>query len=187
MSTTALTALWFWVDAATGETLDLTPERPGVSQPRWSPSGREIGFVDRGAGEAPQVYVLPMGGGEARQVTRAEKGVSLFHWSVDGERILFTTREAVPAPEGEERHNKSFEVGTNSFLTLEAPTSLHLWSAPAEGGEARRITEGEWSITDFVPAPDGRTAALQTTPAPHTGGIDQDHHRRRRPVERIRA
>ena len=64
------------VDIATGEQRDLTPHRPGVGQPRWSPSGDRLAFVDSGEdGENRQVFVLPMGGGEARQVTNAEQGV----------------------------------------------------------------------------------------------------------------
>ncbi|MGI9626462.1 MAG: S9 family peptidase, partial [Longimicrobiales bacterium] len=160
------------VDAQTGETLDLTAHRPAVRQPRWSPSGDEIAFVDRSAEEeSPQVFVLPMRGGEARQLTHAEAGVSSFHWTTDGDEILFTAADTSPELEGEERHNRSFEVENNSYLTLEAPTSVHLWRVPSRGGEETRITEGEWSIADMRPSPDGRSVALQVTPRPHTGEL----------------
>ncbi len=159
------------VDVESGEAIDLTPHRPGGDQPRWSPSGRELAFLDRPGGEDPQVFVLPVGGGEARQVTEAVRGVRLFQWSSDGEHILYTTPEAAPEGEGEERHNKSFEVGYNSYLTREAPTPTHLWRVEASGGDAQRLTEGDWSITDMMPAPNGRLVALQVTPRPHTGEL----------------
>jgi len=43
--------------------------------PRWSPDRRYLGFVsDRG--EKNQLFVAPLGGGEARQVTKARHGIS---------------------------------------------------------------------------------------------------------------
>jgi dipeptidyl aminopeptidase/acylaminoacyl peptidase len=63
----------------------------------------------------------------------------------------------------------SFEVGYNSYLTKEAPTSAHLWRIPAKGGDAERLTEGVESVTDFVVSPDGGTVAIGMQPRPHTG------------------
>jgi dipeptidyl aminopeptidase/acylaminoacyl peptidase len=157
------------VDIATGEQTELTPHRPRVGQPRWSPSGDYVAFQDTPEGERPQVFVLPMAGGEARQVTKAERGVRGFAWTPDGASFLFTTVDAPEQREGEERHNRSFEVGYNSYLTTEAPTSAHLWRVSVEGGEAERLTEGVESITDFTVSPDGRTVAFAVQPLPHTG------------------
>ena len=157
------------VDVATGERRNLTPHRPGVSQPRWSPSGGYLAFLDSVEEAGPQVFLLPMAGGEARQVTEAKKGVRAFHWTSDGSHLLFTTPDIPEEREGEERHNKSFEVGYNSFLTKEAPTSVHLWQISAEGGEPERLTEGVESVSDFLVSSDGRTVALETTPRPHSG------------------
>lgn len=158
------------VDIATGAQRELTPHRPGVGQPRWSPSGDRLAFADSGEdGEGRQVFVLPMGGGEARQVTHAEEGVRAFEWPTDGTHILYTSRDAEVELEGEERHNKSFEVGDNSYLTLAAPRSAHLWRVSVEGGEAERLTEGVESIDGFTVSPDGHTVALEVLPLPHTG------------------
>jgi len=158
------------VDVATGEELELTPHRPGVGPAQWSSDGNRIAFVDSGVDESPpQVFVLPMGGGEARQVTMADEGVRAFRWGGDGREIFYTTRDPAKEPEGEERHNKSFEVGNNSYLTREAPRSAHLWRVPLDGGEAERLTEGSESITDFLVSPDGETVALEVMPLPHSG------------------
>ncbi len=158
------------VDVATGEQRELTPHRPHVSQPRWSPSGNRLAFIDNAEdGEGRQVFLLPMTGGEARQATNAEEGVGSFEWSADGTYFLYTSRDSAEELEGEERHNKSFEVGDNSYLTQEAPRSAHLWRLPVEGGDAERLTEGIESIEGFVVSPDGETVALGVKPLPHTG------------------
>jgi len=158
------------VDIGTGAQRELTPHRPGVGQPRWSPSGDRIAFADSGEdGEGRQVFMLPMGGGEARQVTHAGEGVRAFEWTKDGAHILYTSSDAEVEREGEERHNKSFEVGDNSYLTLEATRSAHLWRVSVEGGEAVRLTQGVESIDGFAVSTDGQTVALEVVPLPHTG------------------
>lgn len=157
------------VDLTTGERRDLTPQRPGAGQPRWSPSGAALAFTDRVEEKGPQVFILPMGGGEARQVTDADRGVGLFRWTTDGAHLLYTTTDPPEEREGEERHNRSFEVGNNSYLTLEAPTASHLWRISAEGGDAMRLTEGLESLDDVIVSPDGHTVALGVLPRPHSG------------------
>src|SRR2546427_5474676 len=64
------------IDIATGAQRILTYERKGVGSPRWSPSGDRLAFVATdGAGKEarPQVFVLPMAGGEARKITETPK------------------------------------------------------------------------------------------------------------------
>ncbi len=62
------------------------------SQPRWSPDGDRIAFVsNRGkADDRPQLWLIPVDGGEARQVTEVPAGVQSIEWSPDGTRIAFT-------------------------------------------------------------------------------------------------
>ena len=158
------------VDVASGAQTELTPQRVAVGGPRWSPSGEELAFTDVASdGKKDQIFILPMRGGEARQVTHVERGVEAFEWSVDGSELLYITTDAPEKREGEERHNRSFEVGDNSYLTQQAPTSRHLWRIPVGGGDAERLTEGAESIIRFVVSPVGRTVALSVAPLPHTG------------------
>src|SRR5262249_7361185 len=62
----------------------LTHRRRTVKQPRWSPDGSRIGFLASVDGK-PQLFVLPMGGGEAWQVTKSPTGVQQYAWRPGGQ------------------------------------------------------------------------------------------------------
>lgn len=64
------------------------------SQAAWSPDGKTIAFV-RAADGKPQIFLLPLDGGEAIQLTRYRYGASSPKWSPDGKQILFAA--SIPA------------------------------------------------------------------------------------------
>lgn len=101
---------------ATGAERRLTIPAGADAEPRWRPDGSAIAFVsDRlTEDERPQLWCLPIDGGEARQVTTVCGGVSSLAWSPDGDRIAFTQQvdptdiEAdrdLEVPEGYERED----------------------------------------------------------------------------------
>jgi len=63
------------------------------AQPRWSPDGKRLAFrrtpLKDGKPGDPQLYVMPLGGGEAWQLTDVPEGASAPVWSPDGKRIAF--------------------------------------------------------------------------------------------------
>jgi len=91
------------------------------SGPAWSPSGDRLAFVStRGArgrqsrprnDDRPQLWVLPVDGGEAEQVTDVVGGVSGVAWGPDGDRIAFL--QSVRPEEREDdldlEHDKEYE------------------------------------------------------------------------------
>jgi dipeptidyl aminopeptidase/acylaminoacyl peptidase len=92
-----------WVVDTAGE----VPPRPLThgtrdSAPRWSPDGRWLAFLRVASTDAPgpasrpQLYVLPMDGGEPRRVTDHPLGAGTPVWSPDSTRIAYTAR--VPEP-----------------------------------------------------------------------------------------
>lgn len=157
------------IDVASGTERLVTPGRRRVSSPQWSPSGEQLAFLDTVEEGEAQIYVMPMTGGEAVRVTKVERGVRSYAWRPDGEALAFTTTDAPAEREGEERHNKSFEVGDNVYLAQSAPTSSHIWLVSADGGDPERLTSGEWSVTEFGWAPGGDAVVYARQPRPHTG------------------
>ena len=170
------------VDVVAGTQRVLTHERRRVSQPRWSPSDRQLAFLDlAGTGKDAQVQVFVMrpNGGDAQQVTSAPSGVRQFAWRPDGREIAFQTVDEPERKSGPERYNDAFEVGDNDYLAAEAARPTHIWLASVEGGETRRLTSGLWSTaTSLVTSPlswssDGKAIAFTRIASPNSGDSDQ--------------
>src|ERR1700716_2646367 len=70
-----------------------SPPRPLTSghhrdvAPRWSPDGCSIAFLSDREADRPQLFLLPLQGGEPRQLTALRRGAGTPVWSPDGQRL----------------------------------------------------------------------------------------------------
>ncbi len=62
------------------------------TSPAFSPDGSLLGFLRSAAGRAPEVAIMPAGGGEPQVVTATPLGVREFAFSADGKRLAYTAR-----------------------------------------------------------------------------------------------
>lgn len=98
---------WIPLGRDGGPARPLTAGERGGTDPRISPTGRELLFLrpgeERASGETtgagrPQVWVLPLDGpGEARQLSFLEHGVSRAEWLGAGEALLLWTQAPLDA------------------------------------------------------------------------------------------
>src|SRR5438270_1860013 len=161
----------------------LTHDRKGVSYPRWSPSGDMLAFLASDVNNKGQIFLMPMTGGDSMQLTKVSTGVQQFAWSPDGKLIAFAASDEAPKKTGGERFDDGFEVGDNDFLVNATPLPTHLWLISASGGDARRLTSGNWTLPISHPpsspaspitwSPDSRSIAFVKIPTPYSGDADQ--------------
>lgn len=72
----------------------------------FSPDSKRIAFSARREGdEAPQIYLLPLDGGEAERVTMLSTGAASPQWRPDGRALLFQSR-VYPGTRNDEENRK---------------------------------------------------------------------------------
>ena len=170
------------INIATGRQRVLTYERPSVSQPLWSPDGSQLAFLSKigqGKDAVTQVFIMSMDGGDAKQITKTPMGVQHYSWRPDGETLAFVTADEASNKIEVEKGNDLFEVGNNDMFLSAAPTPSHIWLVSAQGGEAKRLTSGAWSLPVTIPpgapssplswSPDGKTIAFVKAQSPYSG------------------
>ncbi len=94
-----------WLCNADGSnSIQLTRGDKNSSNPKWSPDGKWIAFTSS-RDSKNNLYILPVGGGEAEKLTDIKTSVVNYDWSPDGKMIAFTMADA--ADDKEEKNKKA--------------------------------------------------------------------------------
>lgn len=136
------------IDFASGRETVLTREYPDLRHPRWSPTGDRIAFLSAPA--AVQIFLLPAAGGKAQRISGARRGVLHFAWRPDGKALAFATPDE-PGPQTPDGRELAITVDHEDYLATTAAKPVHVWLQSVRGGEAERLTSGEWSLADELP------------------------------------
>jgi dipeptidyl aminopeptidase/acylaminoacyl peptidase len=150
-----LTDLWLWSTDGKVERA-LTTNPASDSSPLFSPDGQSLAFVSQRNGDtAPQLYVMPLAGGEATRVTNVPTGVGQPMWFPDGKRLAFVSRvwadldtmEKQAARQKERADNKSTAQAWDGgpiyyWDTWLDDRQLHVFSVGLDGGEPVNLTVG---------------------------------------------
>ncbi len=129
----------------------FTQDRKKAGAPAWSPDGTALAFEAPDKDKHLQVFIAPMAGGDARQITHTKDSVSQFAWRPDGKAIAYVVEDEAPELKGEAKYDKLFKVGHDDFTQTEAPRPAHIWLIDLDGGEAKRLTHGTWSLPISLP------------------------------------
>ncbi|MBW8866384.1 MAG: S9 family peptidase [Acidobacteria bacterium] len=163
----------------------LTTAPQSSNSPRWSPDGQAIAFLSARPmpGDAatdtprPQVWLLPLAGGEPRRVTDLVNGVSSFQWSPDGIRLVVVGRtgpsDTAKSP-SDVRHYAHANYKFNDSGWFDDKRT-HLWVADVKTGTTAQITTGsDWNDSDPQWSPDGMKIAFVSD---RTGqAFDESHN-----------
>lgn len=80
----------FHIDLESGETTQWTYGNERVTNPQWSPNGKQVAFLVK-RNEKQQLYILNSRGGEAQEITTLPNGVNSFLWSPCGQKVWITS------------------------------------------------------------------------------------------------
>ena len=161
--------VWRARTAGGADPVQLTSGADGENAPRWSPDGKTIAFTaKRGDNEGPQIYLLPADGGEARQLTSHASAVSDINWTPDGTALYFKAPEPKTADEKARDRLKD-----DVYAYDENYKQTHLWKVTVASKAETRITDGDFSMTDYDLSDDGKKIVYLRAPTPLLGSGDQ--------------
>lgn len=144
--------IWL-VPAAGGDARQLTRGRSDM-RPRWSPDGKKLAFISERDG-TPQVYYVPLEGGEATRVTFLSTGADNELWSPDGKTIVFVS-SVYPACKDDVCNAQRDSAKAQNKVHARIYDKMlyrhwtgwwdgkrsHLFVTPASGGAPRDLTPG---------------------------------------------
>jgi dipeptidyl aminopeptidase/acylaminoacyl peptidase len=136
-------------------------ELTGVADPRISPDGKRVAYqvwsIDKDSNQyRGAIWVVPLDGSqEPRQFTSGEKRDGLPRWSPDGRWLAFTSNR------GDDK------------------AAANLYVIPAEGGEARKLTDLKESVESAEWSPD--STRLVITARARDEAYEEEDERKRKP------
>src|SRR5882672_5721088 len=152
-----------WVAAITGgKPRQYTRGEKSATAPEWSPDGTTIAFLsDREKDGERQVWMIRADGGEAWAVTSHKGGVSGFRFSPDGKQLLLSATDQ-PAKDEEDRK----KVKDDTIVIDRDIKMSHLWLWNIDKKDEKRLTEGNFTVSDPQWSPDGARITYTARPTP---------------------
>ncbi len=142
----------------------LTRGEKSASAPEFSPDSHYIYFSSERSGK-PNLFRIPVDGGEAEMLTDWKGEIGSFHVSPDGKWIAFAGMEQRPEEEQAKKEKRDFRV------IDENPKNHGIWIIAAERDaegkrKPRTLSKTRGHVGDFDWSPDSRNIAFAHTPTP---------------------
>lgn len=151
--------IWM-VDKSAPAVRQLTFSMKSDSSPRWSPDGKALAFLSSRE-DFNQIYLLPMGGGEAAALTKGKRGISSFAWSPDGKQIAFLAPDA--KTEAEEKKEKDKD---DAHVVDKEDKHARLWLLNVATSDTKALTAANWRVNELVWSPAGDRIFVSATDEP---------------------
>ena len=139
------------------------------SNPRWNKKGDQIVFVSNRKGSkddneskpTPQLFVMPVDGGEAKKITYQEEGAVNPQWSPNGRSILFTSK----VQKGEKNEDSDVRTIRRMVYRFDGKgwydgKYTHLFTVPSKRGRIRQLTDGKYEVGSSTWSPDNKVVAF---------------------------
>jgi len=133
---------------------------------RIAPDGKAVAFVSERDGQA-RVHLLRLDGGEAIPLGEGYPKITALVWSPDGKRLAFVAMAAHDPATARVFHDEKTGARHIRMLPFKSDADglldgarKHLFVIDAAGGEARRVTHGDFDVNTPAWSPDGMRIAF---------------------------
>jgi len=155
-----------WMVSSDGKIdVQYTQGEKSCTNPQFSPDGEHLAFLSTRSGKN-QIWIMRIYGGEAKQLTSEESGVISYKWSPDGKRIAFLMRDPETEEEKKRKKEKRDVVLVDKNYKYNHLYVIDFKSINEDDSASKRITKGNFSITDFDWSPDGKFIVFSHQPDP---------------------
>ncbi|MEJ2132017.1 MAG: hypothetical protein P8Y95_10450 [Gammaproteobacteria bacterium] len=155
-------SIWL-VPTGGGKSRRLTRGRGNDYNPRFSKDGSSLFFLST-RDKQPQIYRMPIDGGEAEALTELPQGAGAFELSPDGRSLAFAAALTPPKTPGDDDHVR---IDRSWYRFDPVPGYLHDVEQAVHllriGGKPRAINEPEGLILALAFSPDGSEIAFVQT------------------------
>lgn len=153
------TDIWL-ASTSGGEPFHFTRHPKNDRAPQFSPDGTRLAFISERE-EKPQIFLADLRGGEPWRLSELKGGVSGFAWSPDGSWIAALSADAPSEDEEKRTKAKDDERVVDQDFRM-----VHLHRIDVATKEAKRLTEGAFTLSDARVSPDGVEIAAVRRPTP---------------------
>jgi Tol biopolymer transport system component len=122
------------------ERLQLTSAPVTPSQPRWSPDGSQIAYVDTQAGHPYKLFVMSADGGTPRELLSETRQQMDASWSSDGRKIVFGRVPSLREP-AEKMAIQIIDLGSKQVSSIPDSDSLYAPRWSPDGRYLAALTE----------------------------------------------
>lgn len=146
--------------------IQLTKGDKNSSNPKWSPDGKWIAFTSS-RDTKTNLYILPVGGGEAEKLTDVKSAVGNYDWSQDGTMIAFTMIDAADSKEEKNKKAKDDAYFMDEEIKQNRLFVLWLNQKDTAGKYVqKKLTKEYYNVISFDWSPDGKTIAYSHGKSP---------------------
>lgn len=156
-----------WLCNADGSNgVQLTKGDKNSSNPKWSPDGKLIAFTSSRDGKN-NLYILPVGGGEAEKITDVKSAVGEYQWRYDGNAIAFVMID--PAESKEEKDKKAKNDWYYMDEEIKQNRLYVLWLNQKDTAGKyvqKKLTKENYNVNAFDWSADGKSIAYSHGKSP---------------------
>jgi len=154
---------YYMAPAKGGDSIQYIGEAGGESF-QFSPDGQYLSLI-RDVDESPQIFLMPIKGGEVLQLTEHRGGINSYQWTDDSSTIIFSADE-----QRSEEEEKEHKLGADPVFVDEGPNGKeearysNLWALDLKSETETRLTEADFIVHQFDVSPDGSRIVLVGAP-----------------------